>query len=121
MQDTETFLRAFNEAFAREDVDTIMSSVTDDIRFRMASETGIEGKPAFEKMLREMSASGCIFNLEIFDVVVAGDRAVVNGEMTLKENKDGPVRAYAFCDLYQLRDGKIAETIAYGMEMGDKP
>jgi ketosteroid isomerase-like protein len=115
MSVSEQFLREFNEAWTREDVDAILAAVTEDIEFRMAGEKGVNGKPAFAEMLRKMVGGGGAMTLSIHNIIIDGDRAAVDGDIRMTD-KNGQPKSYLFCDVYGLRDGKIATTTAYVVE-----
>ncbi|MEX1057942.1 MAG: nuclear transport factor 2 family protein [Natronospirillum sp.] len=116
MSVSKQFLIDFNEAWAREDKAAILAAVTDDIQFRMAGEEDINGKEAFAAVLEEMAGTGQEFTLTINRVIIsAEDTAAVEGEMTLVDEDGEPV-VFMFCDVYGLRDGKIAELKAFVVE-----
>ncbi|MDQ2068786.1 nuclear transport factor 2 family protein [Natronospira bacteriovora] len=120
MNKTEQFLREFNEAWLREDVQTVLDGVTDDIRFRMASEKGVQGKEDFGRMLREMSGSGQGFKLTIEQVILSGERAAVNGLIECRSPEAQKLTTYAFCDVYELAPGsspRVKALTAYVMEV----
>lgn len=111
MNPTEKFLRDFNQAWADEDVARIAADVTDDIHFAMAGRPAIEGKTDFETFLKSMSGQSSDLELKVHQILIDGDRAAVTGELSMS---DGEKRSrYEFCDVYKLRDGKVAELIAY--------
>lgn len=111
MNPTEKFLRDFNQAWADEDVARIAADVTDDIRFAMAGRPMIEGRTDFEAFLKSMTGHHSDIELIIHQILIDGDRAAVTGEMAMTDG--GKHRRYAFCDVYQLHNGKVAELIAY--------
>lgn len=115
MKDTEQFLREFNEAWIREDTETILNGVTDDICFRMVNEAGIKGREAFARMLDEMTGSGNDCSLDIDRVIVDGDTAALNGDIRVT-GKDGKPKTYGFCDIYGLRQGRISSIDVYFVE-----
>lgn len=118
MNDTRKFLREFNEYWVREDTRAIVDTVTDDIRFGMAGGPLVNGKAEFEAFLKkEMSGGATDMDLEIANIIVDGDRAAVDGEISMTD-KDGQRKMYAFCDIYRLQGGKVAELIAYVVEIG---
>ena len=121
MNDTRAFLREFNAYWLHEDTQAILDTVTDDIRFGMAGGKLVTGKADFAEFLKEMTGSGNTdLALDIANVIVDGDRAAVNGEIAMT-SEDGQRRTYAFCDVYRLADGKVAELTAYVEEVnGDK-
>jgi ketosteroid isomerase-like protein len=120
MNDTKHFLREFNEHWIREDTRAIVDAVTDDIRFAMAGGRSVSGKADFKAFLEEMGGGATDMGLEIASVLVDGDRAAVNGEISMTD-RDGQRRLYAFCDIYRLERGKVAELTAYVHEVtGDQ-
>lgn len=115
MSNVETFLTVFNQAWASHDVDTIVSGVTDDIHFRMAlDEEGIRGKQAFKAWLSEMPKPESKLSLTTERLFVSGNDAMLSGYMEMTK-PDGTHCKFAFCDIYKLRDGKVAELLAYFM------
>jgi ketosteroid isomerase-like protein len=117
MKDTKAFLREFNEYWVREETQAILDTVTDDIRFGMAGGKLVSGKADFAGVLKEMTDSGnSDMGLEITNVIVDGDRAAVDGEISMT-TEDGQRRVYAFCDVYRLAGGKVAELTAYVQEV----
>lgn len=125
MSDVEQFLRRFNEAWKDGDIEMILAGVTDDIRFRMASQEAMNGKKAsqgarngkkaFRDFLRHMENGGGQCSLDIDNVIVDGDRAVLDGVIQV-ESPEGPARTFLFCDVYRLRDDRISEITAYVVE-----
>jgi ketosteroid isomerase-like protein len=121
MKDTKAFLREFNEYWVREDTQAILDTVTDDICFGMAGGKRVTGKADFAEFLNQMTGSGNTdMGLDITNVIVDGDRAVVNGEISMAGDK-GQRRTYAFCDVYRLAGGRVAALTAYVLEVkGDE-
>ncbi|GAA3955245.1 nuclear transport factor 2 family protein [Allohahella marinimesophila] len=118
MKDVKKFLREFNNAWAQPDLDTILSSVTDDIRFRMAnSDEAVEGKAAFADWLKSMDCSDSKANINIERLIVDGDSAALTGDITFTGKDAG--KHYAFCDLYTLKDDRICEITAYCVRVGE--
>lgn len=116
MTDTKTFLREFNEYWVREDTQAILDTVTDDIRFGMAGGKAVSGKSDFKTFLEGMGEGATDMNLDIANIIIDGDRAAVDGEISMTD-KDGRRRVYAFCDVYRLAGGKVAELTAYVQEI----
>ncbi|MGX5915011.1 nuclear transport factor 2 family protein [Aliidiomarina sp. Khilg15.8] len=115
MSNTKDFLTKFNQAWVDHDVETVVNGVTDDIHFRMAmDDKGIQGKQAFKAWLSEMANPEYKISLTTERLFVSGDDAVLSGVMDMTE-PDGTKRKFAFCDLYKMRDGKVAELQAYFM------
>lgn len=120
MNTTEQFLRDFNSAWLKEDISDVLGGVTEDIRFRMAGEKGVEGKADFAKMLKEMSGSGQGFDLKVDRVIINGDQAALTGQIVCRPSGNAKTTTYAFCDVYVLQPGKqpkVRDLTAYIMEV----
>lgn len=116
MNDTRQFLREFNEYWVREDIRAILGTVTDDIIFSMVGSKSVSGKPEFEAFLGEMPDGNSNPSLSITNIIVDGDHAAVNGEISMTDTA-GQRKTYGFCDVYRLEDGKVAELTAYVHEV----
>jgi ketosteroid isomerase-like protein len=116
MSDTQSFLREFNEYWVREDSQAILDAVTDDIRFGMVGGKAVSGKAEFEEFLSHMSGGGSDMSVSIANIIVDGDRAAVNGEISMTD-KDGQRKIYGFCDVYRLEGSKVAELTAYVLDV----
>ncbi|WP_194755952.1 nuclear transport factor 2 family protein [Aliidiomarina indica] len=115
MSDIKEFLTTFNQAWVDNDIDTIVQGVTNDIHFRMATdETGVHGKEAFKIWLKDMLISDVEMDVTTDRMIISGDEAVLSGRIRMIE-QDGTQKQFTFCDLYRLRDGKVAELVAYVM------
>ena len=108
-------IEQFNEAFNRHDVGAIMNAMTDDcifdnIRPRPDGEI-FEGQAAvraYWEMFFERSPAA---RFEAEETFAAGDRCVVRWIYHwTKDGKPGHVRGI---DVFRVRDGKVAEKLAY--------
>jgi len=121
MTTTRKFLTKFNQAWADNDVDTIVNSVTDDIHFKMVTDAeGIRGKEAFSSWLKDMSNNDFQMALTTDRVIIDGDQAAITGTMAMTK-PDGTKSQFSYCDLYRLRDGKVAELMAFVMDHDKQP
>ncbi|MEX2600071.1 MAG: nuclear transport factor 2 family protein [Balneolaceae bacterium] len=110
----QTFLEAFNKAFANSDTEFLLGNVTDDIRWMVVGEPIVEGKEAFSAALKRMEMEEPM-KLTIHNIITHGKSAAVNGVM---ETTDG--KAYAFCDIYKFsgfKNAKIKEMTSYALEV----
>ncbi|WP_082234518.1 nuclear transport factor 2 family protein [Halobacillus massiliensis] len=117
MTQKEELLRKFNEAFVNNDTDFILENVTDNIIWRIAGETTIEGKKDVKEAVQSMK-SGLHEKLTLSTIITHGLNAAVNGTIDLVE-EDGKRKTYEFCDIYKFhkfKDGKIKELISYTVE-----
>lgn len=108
-------LRDFNIAFFKDDVDTIVSMVTDDIFWEMKGSEPVVGKDAFTNSLKEMNGSD-IEEVEIHHIITHGNLGSLDATMKLKDGK-----VYAYCDVYVFnkhgKDALIKELHSYMIEL----
>jgi ketosteroid isomerase-like protein len=108
-------VRLFNEAFNRHDVDGVMAGMTDDCVFENTNPAP-DGKRyhghaevrAFWEAFFQ-SSPDAVFEAE--DVFAAGDRCVVR--WVYRKTKNGQPWHLRGVDLFRVRDGKVAEKLAY--------
>jgi len=109
--DTQTVINRFNEAFNRHDVNAVMALMTDDVIFENTSPgpdgERFEGQAAVRDFWTQFfeGATGAQFDAE--EMVVMGDRACVRWRYSWGT---GHIRGI---DLFRVRDGKVAEKMAY--------
>lgn len=119
MTTKERFLRDMNKAFANNDVDYLAKCVTDDIQWNIIGEDTIWGKTSFRKALKEMGDEENLFDLQIDDIIIHQNKAVVEGSMISRGGK-----TYAFCDIYTFVNSDkpiIQEMSSYVITMRKKP
>jgi ketosteroid isomerase-like protein len=101
----------FNEAFNRHDVDAVMALMTEDCVFDNTTPAPdgqrIVGQEAVRKMWEELFSSTPDARFEAEEIFAAGDRCIVRWRYTFG---DGHVRGV---DVIRVRDGKVAEKLAY--------
>jgi cation diffusion facilitator family transporter len=105
----------FNDAFNRHDVDGVMAAMTDDCVFENTSPPDgrrFEGSSAVRAAWEEFFATSPTAHFDAEDVIVAGDRCVVQWRYSW-ENDDGTTAHIRGVDVIRVRDGKVAEKFAY--------
>jgi ketosteroid isomerase-like protein len=108
-------VQRFNAAFNRHDVDAVMAAMTDDCLFENtnpppdgARYTGqAEVRAFWEKFFA--GAPDAVFEAE--EVVALGDRCVVR--WIYRKTRDGQAWHLRGVDVFRVRDGKVAEKLAY--------
>jgi ketosteroid isomerase-like protein len=106
---------AFNEAFNAHDVDAVMARMTDDAVFESTSPPAgerYEGADAVRAAWVDFFAASPTAHFEAEDVIVAGDRCVVRWIYTWTDD-DGTPGSIKGVDVLRVRDGKVAEKLAY--------
>jgi len=105
----------FNEAFNRHDVDAVMAAMTDDCVFESTTPpmgTRVEGPAAVRATWEEFFAASPTAHFDAEETIIAGDRCVVRWRYTWTED-DGTRSAVRGVDVITVRDGKVAEKLAY--------
>ncbi len=105
----------FNDAFNRHDVDAVMSAMTDDCVFENTMPPDgerFEGQAEVRAAWEAFFAASPTARFEDEDVIATGDRCVVRWHYTWT-NDDGTAGAIRGVDVMRVRDGKIAEKLAY--------
>jgi len=113
--DTRAAVDRFNEAFNRHDVDGVMAAMTDDCVFENTSPPDggrFEGAAVVRAAWEEFFAASPSAHFDAEDVIVTGDRCVVQWRYTW-DNDDGTKNGIRGVDVIRVRDGKVAEKFAY--------
>lgn len=94
------FLKEFNIAFAKGDVEFITESVTDDIVWSIIGDKKIEGKEKFTAELEKMESEK-VSELVLEHILSHGKEGAANGIMKMQDGKK-----YAFSDFYVFQGAK---------------
>jgi len=94
------FIKELNIAFANIDIDFLMDSVTDDIRWIMVGDRIIEGKDQFNTEIKEM-AKNITLELGIDRIVTHGKEGAACGIIKMENGK-----SYQFGDFYEFSNTK---------------
>jgi ketosteroid isomerase-like protein len=105
-------LRRVFATFDAQDVETLSSFMTDDVRLRLGNAEVIEGRPAFIAAVDAFLASIAGVRHEILHVYGDGDDAIVEFDVHYTRH-DGNVVVVPCCNVFRLRDGLIAEYRSY--------
>jgi ketosteroid isomerase-like protein len=115
-QQTLDVIDRFNTAFNAHDVDAIMALMTDDVLFDSTGPAPDGGKFVGQAAVRAVweglftGSPSAYFAAE--DIFAAGDRCTVRWRYTWK-NADGSEGHVRGVDVFKVRDGKVAEKLAY--------
>jgi ketosteroid isomerase-like protein len=105
----------FNAAFNRHDVDAVMKEMTEDCVFENTSPTPdgsrIEGATAVKAYWLKFFASNPDAYFEAEDIFVSENRCVVR--WVYHKTKDGKPWHLRGVDVFRIKDGKVAEKLAY--------
>lgn len=97
------FIKEFNIAFAKGNLEFLMKNVTDDIVWNIIGNKKIEGKEKFTEELKKM-ISEKVIELIIDQTLSHGKEGASNGVMKMKNGKK-----YAFSDFYVFKNTKSTD------------
>lgn len=94
------FIKKFNIAFAKANINFISESITDDIIWNIIGNKKIEGKEKFVEELEKMKNHKAV-ELILEQILSHGKEGAANGVMKMKNEKQ-----YAFSDFYVFKGAK---------------
>jgi len=113
-QDTIDVVQRFNDAYNEHDVDAVMTLMTDDCVFESTAPPDgerFEGQDEVRAVWEAFFSSTPTARFAGEDVMGTGDRCIVRWRYTWEE--DGEQRHLRGVDVLRVRDGKVAEKLAY--------
>ncbi|WP_303925204.1 nuclear transport factor 2 family protein [Draconibacterium sediminis] len=97
------FLKEFNIAFAKGNVEFITGNVTDEIVWNIIGNKKIEGKEKFTEELEKMKSEK-VSELIIDQILSHGKEGAASGTIKMQNGKE-----YAFSDFYKFKGAKGAK------------
>ncbi len=114
--ETRRTIDQFNEALNRHDVDAVMALMTDDCVFENTSPfpdgERFTGQTAVREFWTRFLYGSPSAHFDAEEIICAGDRCVVRWRYNWS-NPDGSAGHIRGIDLFTVRDGKVAEKLAY--------
>src|SRR5215213_1435944 len=98
-----------NEAFVKNDVEALLALCSEDFTWTMVGSESAVGKAAVREWMAKAPPGMPTFTVDT--VIVDGDFVTCIGDTTMPEK--GKDVAYAYCDVWRLAGGKIAELKAF--------
>jgi ketosteroid isomerase-like protein len=98
--------------FDARDVSGLAALVTDDVRLRLGNAAPVRGKPAFVEAVDAFVASVGGFRHEVLNVWSDGDALIAEFDVHYTRLDGGEVTVPC-CNVFQLRDGLVAEYRSY--------
>jgi len=111
-------VEAYIDGFRKTDRPRILSCLTDDVEWRVPGVFNVRGKDDFDKHIVD---EGFVATAEITVTRwTEGDDVVVAEGFMRTQRKDGTFLNEAFCDVFEMQDGKIRRSIGYLMETNER-
>lgn len=115
MKTTQAFLREFNDAFATNDQEFILDSLTPDVEWNMVGGALMKGKEEVRKELQQMDGTKML-DMEVLHIICDDQFAAVDGRMRMRDQSTGE-RSFAFCDVYEFEGPRIRKMTSYVKEL----
>lgn len=107
----------YMDGFRRTDRAAILSCLTDDVEWEIPGFFRIQGKAAFAAHIEDDAFVGRP-EITVTRLTEEGDVVVAEGSVRT-QRKEGTVMRLAFCDVFELRGGKIRRLVSYLVELKD--
>ena len=107
----------YMDGFRRTDRPAILACLTDDVEWEIPGFFKIQGRAAFDKHIEDDAFVGRP-EITVTRLIEEGDVVVAEGSVRT-QRKEGTVMRLAFCDVFELRDGKIRRLVSYLVELKD--
>ncbi len=105
----------YMDAFGRSDHAAVLSYLTDDIEWFIPDAFRITGKAAFDKEIENDAFVGTPI-ITVSRMIEEQDVVVAEGSVRTTP-KNGGVLNLLFCDIFEMRDGKIRRLTSYLMQV----
>ena len=108
--DNKLILQQANEAITNGDYERFLSFCTEDTTWEFVGQETLKGKEAVRQYMAKAYIEPPIFKVDKF--ISEGDNLTAVGKISMK-NDNGDFENYYYCDVWKLRDGKLAELTAF--------
>lgn len=102
------------DAFGRTDHAAILSCLTDDVEWEIPGAFHARGKQEFDEQIEGEGFVGRPV-ITVTRLIEEGDVVAAEGSVRT-QRQDGTVLNLVFCDVFEMRDGKIRRLVSYLME-----
>ena len=105
----------YMEGFRRSDHADILGCLTDDVVWDIPGAFLVSGKPAFDHEIENDAFVGPP-DIAVTRVMEEDDVVIAEGSVRARK-RDGGILHLRFCDVFDMRDGKIARLTSYLSEI----
>jgi ketosteroid isomerase-like protein len=114
MPQNKKTVEAYLDGFRKTDRSQILSSLTEDVEWIIPGAFHVRGKEQFD---RHIVDEGFVDRPAITVTRLTEENDVVVAEGAVRtQRKDGTFLKLAFCDVFEMQDGKVRRLISYLME-----
>ena len=105
----------YMDGFRRSDHAMVLSCLTDDVVWDIPGFVHLEGKVAFDGEIENPAFKGSP-EIEVTRMSEEADVVIAEG-MVRAQRADGAAMSLVFCDVFEMRGGKIKRLVSYLMEV----
>ena len=113
-RNTETVAR-YMEAFGQTDRAAIHATLTDDVEWVIPGAFHVTGRAAFDDKIEDDAFEGHP-TITVSRMTEQGDVVFAEGTARARRRDGVGVMTVAFCDVFELRDGRIGKLTSYVMD-----
>src|SRR5918996_58788 len=114
MTENKRTVQRYMEGFRSTDREAILSCVTDDVEWEIPGMFKVQGRDAFNTHIVDPGFSGNPV-IEVTRLTEENDVVIAEGTV-LARRDDGTTIPLAFCDVFELQNGKIRRLVSYLVE-----
>ena len=108
-------VQKYMDAFTRTDHAEILSCLTEDVEWILPGAFHLTGKAAFDKEIENEAFVGSPA-IQVTRLTEEDDVVVAEGKVRATK-REGGVLSLVFCDVFEMREGKVRRLISYLMEV----
>ena len=104
-------VESYMDAFRRTDREQVLACLTDDVEWVLPGVFHVKGKDAFNSHIVDDGFTGHP-EITVTRTLEAGDVVVAEGSVRAHRS-DGSILNLLFCDVFEMRDARIAKVTSY--------
>ncbi|HVF40371.1 MAG TPA: nuclear transport factor 2 family protein [Gemmatimonadaceae bacterium] len=105
----------YTDAFSRHDHEQVLSCLTDDVEWEIPGMFHVVGRDAFDKEIENDAFIGRP-DIRVTRMTEESDVVIAEGSVWAQKRSGEPLNL-KFCDVFEMRGGKISRLISYLMEV----
>lgn len=113
-ENNKAILERANAAVSAGDNEGFLSHCTEDVEWHFVGDRTLKGKPAVRAYMNETYIEPPTF--DVTRLIAEGDVVTAIGNIHL-EDATGNTTHFAYCDVWRIRDNKLAELTAFVIEL----
>ncbi len=113
-EQNKTILQLANAAITKGDHEGFLSHCTEDVQWIFVGDQTLQGKAAVRQYMKTTYIEPPQFRVD--QLIADNEFVIAIGDIAIKDAA-GKVTTSAYCDVWRIRDGKLAELKAYVVEM----